>query len=60
MSNFKAKKWRALRYNRLGKNLFTMRSNISIKTFILSFDDHIIVTLPQSKQIKDKVNQYIV
>lgn len=43
----------------VGKKLFTMRSNISIKT-ILSFDDHIIVTLPQSKQIKDKVNQYIV
>lgn len=60
MSNSKAKKWRALRYNRLGKKLFTMRSNISIKTFILSFDDHIIVTWPQSKQIKDKVNQYIV
>ena len=57
MSNSKAKKWRALRYNRLGKKLFTMRSNISIKTFILSFDDHIIVTWPQSEQIKDKVNQ---
>lgn len=57
MSNSKAKKMKSFALQPVGKKLFTMRSNISIKTFILSFDDHIIVTLPQSKQIKDKVNQ---